>query len=200
MQGDENDYHLAMEPPHPVFWIEASSTMPLVLKAAVITAFEKIHARGVLHGAPTFQRMLIGADCKVTIVSFQEGETAEDEEFVEAEEAHRTQMDMEMRKVKWMLDYPGAREEEKRKTKAYMKRKIRRKKMLRSGLKPRPEDMEDPYDPAVTPDMIRKEWKPLSLAPDGQNPYYPVRHVMPGVTPLQFEKAVVGFLAEVGST
>ncbi|KII93328.1 hypothetical protein PLICRDRAFT_65278, partial [Plicaturopsis crispa FD-325 SS-3] len=53
---------IAMEPPHPVFWTEASATMVDALKERCIHAFEKIHAQGVLHGDVELRHMLIGAD------------------------------------------------------------------------------------------------------------------------------------------
>ncbi|KAJ7777702.1 hypothetical protein DFH07DRAFT_702722, partial [Mycena maculata] len=53
---------VAMEPPHPSFWLEVSLDMPRVLKKCCIQAFEKLHEDGVYHGDIELRHMLIGAD------------------------------------------------------------------------------------------------------------------------------------------
>ncbi|KAI0036689.1 hypothetical protein K488DRAFT_40545, partial [Vararia minispora EC-137] len=58
----DKSHNVAMEPPHPIWWFEASSSIPDVLKAKIVVAYQRIHAQGVLHGDVALRHMLIGAD------------------------------------------------------------------------------------------------------------------------------------------
>jgi hypothetical protein len=104
--------NIAMEPPHYSFWIEASEDMPDVLKIRCIEAFEKLHRRGVLHGNPELRHMLIGGDGKVTIIDFQMSRAMLIEADTMVLPADRRELELEMRKVKYKLDYEGARQRE----------------------------------------------------------------------------------------
>ncbi|KAL0580287.1 hypothetical protein V5O48_001704 [Marasmius crinis-equi] len=114
--------NVAMEPPHHSFWIEASTDMPLVLKDRCVEAFEKIHARGVLHGDVELRHMLIGGDGKVTVIDFQESRALVPIPDLHLKATTFEEMRMEMRKVKVKLDYPGARDWEQGKLQRWQRR------------------------------------------------------------------------------
>ncbi|KLO13775.1 hypothetical protein SCHPADRAFT_798816, partial [Schizopora paradoxa] len=50
---------VAMELPHSSFWVEATEDMSVVLKRKCISALDKIHERGVLHGDVELRHMLV---------------------------------------------------------------------------------------------------------------------------------------------
>lgn len=104
---------IAMEPPHPVFWTEASADMPYVLKHKCIRAYERIHAAGLLHGDVKLQHMLIGADASVKIIDFSQSRSLRPNFRLRIEKAEKQDMRMEMRKVCFLLDANGARERER---------------------------------------------------------------------------------------
>ncbi|TDL28322.1 hypothetical protein BD410DRAFT_683199, partial [Rickenella mellea] len=58
----EGRISVAMELPSSAFWVEASEDMPNHLKEKCIAAFDKIHARGVLHNDVELRHMLINAE------------------------------------------------------------------------------------------------------------------------------------------
>ncbi|KAH9982509.1 hypothetical protein BGW80DRAFT_28808 [Lactifluus volemus] len=62
---------IAMDLPHPVLWMEASASMPMVLKDRVVEAFQRLHERGVVHGDVALRHILIGPDARVTLIDFQ---------------------------------------------------------------------------------------------------------------------------------
>ncbi|KAL0950946.1 hypothetical protein HGRIS_007698 [Hohenbuehelia grisea] len=167
-----------MEPPHPCFWIEASADMPRVLKRRCIEAFQKIHAQGVLHGDVEVRHMLIGADARVTIIDFQASRALVPNEAVELKQASPEDLRMEMRKVKFKLDYEDSRAVEMRRRARYLER--------REMGQPWVSD-EDILDPPV-PDT---EWTDSWLEPGD---YEPQRFVMPGQTTAQVDEAVERFI------
>ena len=103
---------IAMEPPHHIFWIEASPEMPECLKQRCIQAYEKIHAQGVLHGNVELQNMLIGGNGKVTIIHFENARVLVSDNADIVPRAEFGEFAMEMREVKYKLDYDGARQKE----------------------------------------------------------------------------------------
>ena len=172
--------NVAMEPPHECFWIESSPDMPNVLKRRCVEAFEKLHAQGVLHGDVELRHMLINADAKTTIVDFKAGATCVPLENVDMEEvglrkATPEEFRLEMRRVKFKLDYDGAREKE-------------RQKRLRKKLGELME--EDALDPPVDSHVLNFHWLEGCERP-------PARFVVPGQTREQVALAVKRFLRKV---
>ncbi|KAF8504973.1 hypothetical protein BU17DRAFT_58178, partial [Hysterangium stoloniferum] len=55
-------FGLNQEPPHAEWWREADIFLAEEQKEAIIAAYEKLHARKVLHGDAELRHMLIGAD------------------------------------------------------------------------------------------------------------------------------------------
>lgn len=124
--------------------------------------------------------MLIGADAKVTIVDFKAAATCVPLENVDMEEvglrkATPEEFRLEMRRVKFKLDYDGAREKERGK-------QLRKK---RGELKE-----EDVLDPPVDSHVLNFHWLEGCERP-------PTRFVVPGQTKEQVEFAVKLFLRKV---
>ena len=110
---------LAVELPHHVGWREADPYISVELKEKVITAYQNIHGRGILHNDVKLENVLIGwswflsifpvsssprvgDDDKVTIVDFCKM-------VVNPEPAD---LALEMRVVKFILDHDDAKETE----------------------------------------------------------------------------------------
>ncbi|KAH7915353.1 hypothetical protein BJ138DRAFT_1141937 [Hygrophoropsis aurantiaca] len=193
---------VTMELPHQSFWMEASPTMPNVLKERCIAAFEKIHSRGVLHGDPELRHMLIGADGRVTIIDFQLSKAITANESVDLGEATLEEFRLEMRKVKYKLDYQGARkleedkinscQEREARNRAMDRRRIRRANGERAGrITPNEEATdEDKIDPPVNPQEFREQWVEAADAT-------PMRLVVPGQSNTDVEKEICRFITSL---
>ncbi|KIM84627.1 hypothetical protein PILCRDRAFT_818205 [Piloderma croceum F 1598] len=183
--------NIAMEPPHPSFWIEASPDMPIVLKQRCIEAFEKIHARGVLHGNVELRHMLIGGDGKVTIIDFHISRVLVPRADVMILPAEPNEFKLEMRKVKYKLDYARARKRETEK----MNRREERDRRIRlrqiEGVEAYNEDImeEDIVDPPVEIQDWNENWANATANA------MPTRFVMPGQSSEAFMKESRSFLA-----
>ena len=154
--------------------------MPDVLKVCCIEAFEKLHAHGILHGDAELRHMLINADAKVTIVDFKAAATCVPLENVGMEEvglrnATPEEFRLEMRRVKFKLDYDGAREKEREKLVRKKRGELRK---------------EDLLDPPVEIHVLSFQWLEGCERP-------PIRFVVPGQTKEQVELAVKGFLKKI---
>ncbi|KAF8446121.1 hypothetical protein L210DRAFT_3501839 [Boletus edulis BED1] len=190
---------ITMEMPHSSFWIEASPSMPDALKERVIAAFEKIHAQGVLHGDPELRHMLIGADGEVMIIDFGMSRAVREHPSVDIERAEPEEFRLEMRKVKYKLDYMGARKREGDMVDDYLRRVRknrksselwkRRAKGERVG--PIPQYEEDPedyeLDPPVNAQDFQEDW--ITASDDS-----PMRVIVPGQTPRQVADQVQALL------
>ena len=188
-----------MEMPHSSFWIESSPSMPHALKERVIAAFEKIHAQGVLHGDPELRHMLIGADGKVMIIDFGMSRANREHPSVGIERAEPEEFRLEMRKVKYKLDYMGARKKEGDKVDDYLRRVRRNRKISElwkrrakgERVGPIPQYEEDPeeyeLDPPVNAQDFQEDW--ITASDDS-----PMRVVVPGQTPEQVANQVQSLL------
>ncbi|KAJ7462665.1 hypothetical protein B0H11DRAFT_2241189 [Mycena galericulata] len=176
---------VAMEPPHHSFWVEASADMPHVLKKRCVQAFEKLHACGVYHGDIELRHMLIGGDARVTIIDFQASRALVPNAAVQLEGATPDELRMEMRKVRFKLDYEGARawEDEKLMRAARLARRNRE-----SGAREGPLE-EDKRDPPIDSREWNLEWIGA--------PVEPARFVMPGQSAEDLERAVGEFFSTV---
>ena len=190
---------ITMEMPHSSFWIESSPSMPHALKERVIAAFEKIHAQGVLHGDPELRHMLIGADGKVMIIDFGMSRAIREHASLGIERAEPEEFRLEMRKVKYKLDYMGAREKEGDKVDDYLRRVRRNRKISElwkrrakgERVGPIPQYEEDPEDyepdPPVNAQDFQEDW--ITASDDS-----PMRVVVPGQTPEQVANQVQALL------
>lgn len=188
---------IAMELPHPCFWIEASPDMPHSLKQRCVEAFERLHQQGILHGDVELRHMLIGADCKVTIIDFQLSRSSIPIEEVGLHVATPEEFRMEMRRVKYKLDFQEARAREYAKmhrTAALANKNQQIALQLQAwGKTPTAEDFieprqEDLSDPAVPIDVWSEEWIIACTAA-------PTRFIVPGQTANQVEAALNSFLS-----
>ena len=124
--------------------------------------------------------MLIDADAKVSIIDFKAAATSVPLENVDMEEvglriATPEEFRLEMRRVKFKLDYDGAREKE------------RQKQLRKKGGELKDEDM---LDPPVDSHVLKFHWLEGCERP-------PTRFVVPGQTKEQVELAVKRFLRRV---
>ncbi|KAF7310647.1 Serine/threonine protein kinase [Mycena chlorophos] len=162
---------VAMKLPHASFWIEASADMPNVLKKRCVQAYEQLHTAGVLHGDVELRHMLIGGDARVTLIDFQESKALAPNPAVQLAAASPEELRFEMRKVKYRLDYEGARELEHQ-------RVLRAKRSSRRA--------EDVRDPPVGLAEWESDWH--ASRPD------PRRFVVPGQSTEDLERAIEHFL------
>jgi len=190
---------IIMNLPHPVFWIEASPSMPMVLKDCVVEAFQKLHERGVVHGDVALRHILIGADARVTLIDFQASRADDPNEDLGLCAAYPGDKAFEMRRVKFLLNMDNARKKEFRKSKAALKRTMRnrererqRQELLKHGITvglplDEPEPLEDIKDPPVPLDELERYWM------EGANDD-PRRFVVPGSSDSDVAGAVSSFL------
>ncbi|KAJ7492895.1 hypothetical protein FB451DRAFT_1079243 [Mycena latifolia] len=174
---------VAMEPPHHSFWIEASPDMPHILKKRCVQAFEKLHAAGVHHGDIELRHMLIGGDARVTIIDFQASRALVPNPAVQLAAATPDELRMEMRKVKFKLDYEGARarEDEKLMRTARLARRNQERGRFEELVE------EDKVDPPIDSREWNLEWIGA--------PVEPARFVVPGQSEADIESAVGEFLS-----
>jgi hypothetical protein len=187
---------IAMEPPHHSFWIEASADMPNVLKERCIEAFEKIHACGVLHGDVELRHMLIGGDGKVTIINFQRSRALVPNLDVMLLEATPSDLKLEMRKVKYKLDYDGAREMESEKIARSEERHRRNAahglETLRDGEGAGKAKEDFPEDDIINPPVSTQDWNEGWANATANAP--PTRFVVPGHASEALERELRNFL------
>ncbi|KAH9944441.1 uncharacterized protein BXZ73DRAFT_73955 [Epithele typhae] len=105
---DVNYINLAIVPPHPTLWFNASAVMPHALKRAVIEAYRKLHRAGILHSAVERHNILIGADCRVTLFNFSHSKSTRPVDGLLGR-ATAKDFQAELREVKYKLDYDGTR-------------------------------------------------------------------------------------------
>ena len=196
---------IAMDLPHPIFWMEASASMPTILKDRVVEAFQKLHERGVVHGDVALRHILIGADARVTLIDFQASRADEPNEDLGLEAAYPGEKDLEMRRVKFLLNMDNARKKEFRKSKAALRRSARnkerdrrRQELLRHGITvglplDESEPLEDVKEPPVPLDELEKYW--MEDANDD-----PRRFVVPGSSDSEVAGAISSFLQCIQDT
>ncbi|KAI0321692.1 hypothetical protein OF83DRAFT_1080766 [Amylostereum chailletii] len=181
---------VAMEPPHPVFWVEAHRDIPRSLKLKIVDAYKRIHAQGVLHADVALGHMLIGADASITIIDFGQSRALVPYTAVLLPPASRSEFGLEMRRVKFVLDLDDARFKEELKTHW---REVQEQSATKIG-KGRVANMtpfryEDDGDPPLSRGVL-ESWK-------RSNEDIPRRIVMPGVDDKTLSAAVAKFLLAV---
>jgi hypothetical protein len=190
---------IAMELPHPVFWMEASASMPVVLKDCVVDAFRKLHERGIVHGDVALRHILIGADARVTLIDFQASRADEPNEELDLAMTYPGEKDLEIRRVRFLLNMDNARKKEFKKSKAALKRsernkrrEQRRRELLRHGITTglpldEPQPLEDINEPPVPLDELERYW--MEDANDD-----PRRFIVPGTSESEVTEAISTFL------
>ncbi|VDB99837.1 unnamed protein product [Peniophora sp. CBMAI 1063] len=197
----DSGFALNMEAPHPVFWLEASAAMPDVLKAKVVSAYSDLHSCGVLHGDIALRHILVGGDARVTIIDFQESRALVDDDAVGLGRATQAELAVEMRRVRYILDFEGARAYETSKTRREAERRKRNKDRARrrercrieglpvEELRPVTLPTDDVSAPPIHPEELR-EWKRSCQST-------PTRVVMPEISEGQLSAAVSEFIGIV---
>jgi len=190
---------IAMELPHPVFWMEASASMPVVLKDYVVGAFRKLHKRGIVHGDVALRHILIGADARVTLIDFQASRADEPNEELGLAMTYPGEKDLEIRRVRFLLNMDNARKKEFKKSRAALRRsernkrrEQRRRELLRHGITSglpldEPEPLEDINEPPVPLDELERYW--MEDANDD-----PRRFIVPGTCDSEVAEAISSFL------
>jgi hypothetical protein len=190
---------IAMELPHPVFWMEASASMPVVLKDCVVEAFRKLHEQGIVHGDVALRHILIGADARVTLIDFQASRADEPNEKLGLAMAYPGEKDLEIRRVRFLLNMDNARKKEFKRSKAALRRsernqrrEQRRRELLRHGITTglpadEPEPLEDINEPPVPLDELERYW--MEDANDD-----PRRFIVPGTSESEVAEAISSFL------
>ncbi|KAF8506930.1 hypothetical protein F5888DRAFT_1646516 [Russula emetica] len=102
--------NMAMELPHPHSWRIADRSLSTDEKRAIVDAYAQIHARGVLHGDVALRHILIGKDGKPTIINFRRASCLRPAMKIGLGSCSTHEFQLEMRQVKFLLDYEGARE------------------------------------------------------------------------------------------
>lgn len=110
--ADPGSLSQVYELPHRSFWIEASFEMPIVLKERCIEALRKLHACGILHGDLKLRDVIIGGDGHVTIKRFFKSRALVPDTQSGLKAASPEELELEMRKLRFMLDYDDAQEKE----------------------------------------------------------------------------------------
>ncbi|KAF8507066.1 hypothetical protein F5888DRAFT_1647431 [Russula emetica] len=190
---------IAMELPHPVFWMEASASMPVVLKDCVVGAFRKLHERGIVHGDVALRHILIGADARITLIDFQASRADEPNDELGLAMTYQGEKGLEIRRVKFLLNMDNARKKEYKKSKAALRRsernkrrEQRRRELLLHGITTglpldEPEPLEDINELPVPLDELEKYW--MEDANDD-----PRRFIVPGTSESEVAEAISSFL------
>ncbi|KAG2129958.1 hypothetical protein DEU56DRAFT_489537 [Suillus clintonianus] len=190
---------IAMELPHQSFWMEASPSMPDVLKERAMEALEMLHSRGILHGDIELRHVLVGADGAVTLIDFQLSRSTNPDDSVGLEKAEDEEFHFEKRLLAFKLDLHGARARECEKTEAFVQRTKRNKRRdelwkrrtqgARTGYIPpyEEEPEEEKIEPPVHPDDLQDTWIRGSDA-------VPARIVVPGQSTDEVKAAIRTFL------
>jgi serine/threonine protein kinase len=92
--------------------MEASASMPVVLKDRVVKALIRLHdsERGIFHRDVALKHILIGADSRVTLIDFQASRaTTQTRKDLGLEGIYPGEKELEMRRVKFLLNVDKAR-------------------------------------------------------------------------------------------
>ncbi|KAH9004406.1 hypothetical protein EDB86DRAFT_3072719 [Lactarius hatsudake] len=193
---------IAMDLPHPVFWMEASASMPVVLKDRVVEAFQKLHERGIVHGDVALRHILVGADARVTLIDFQASRADDPNEDLGLAATYPGEKELEMRRVRFLLNMDNARQKEFRKSKAAHKRTARnraraqrRRELLRHGVTmglpvDEPVPLADTHEPPVPLDELERYW--MEDANDDSR-----RFIVPGSSESEVAGAISSFLQQI---
>lgn len=99
--------------PHPAFWIPVQKDMLREVKLLIVDIFETMHSLGIIHNhkKTTLDSILIDADFGVHIIDFHHARLRDDQE-IEFDYA----ADLERRRVRYAIDFDGARLSEQKRT------------------------------------------------------------------------------------
>ncbi|TFY68368.1 hypothetical protein EVJ58_g1068 [Rhodofomes roseus] len=189
---------LNMAPPHPTFWMDASADMPFILKACVVEAYDALHRRGILHGNPQLQNMLICGDGTVKLVDFQSSRSMRSISVVGIYDANSADLELEARQVRFKIDYADARKYEldkRERARAIALRNQERAKLRRMALARRwdgPVEEDEVYtgDDLDNPPIPEPFWTDHWVNDIDRTPR---RFIVPGKTQEEVDEAVRNF-------
>jgi hypothetical protein len=173
--------------------------MPVVLKDRVVEAYRKVHERGIVHGDVALRHILIGADARVTLIDFQASRADEPNEKLGLAMTYPGEKDLEIRRVRFLLNLDNARKKEFKKSKAALRRsernkrrEQRRRELLRHGITTglpvdEPDPLEDINEPPIPLDELERYW--MEDANDD-----PRRFIVPGNSESEVAEAISSFL------
>ncbi|TRM60481.1 hypothetical protein BD626DRAFT_504102 [Schizophyllum amplum] len=189
--------NVIMEPPHSSFWMQASPDMPLALKKRCVRAYQLLHARGMCQASVSLENILIGADGRVTINHFHRARGAEKIEEIGLRAASRQDIRIEMRRLKYLLNFEDAREEEEEKHARCQRRHVANqdefsKAQMDFRYAPNIDrgSREDRQNPPFETEQLQRMKATLRA-------YTPKRFVMPGQSAEELAKHVREFLSIV---
>ncbi|KAG0698534.1 hypothetical protein DFH29DRAFT_810252 [Suillus ampliporus] len=154
------------------FWMEASPTMPNVLKKRAMDGLEMLHSQGILHGDIELCHVLISGDGVIILIDFQLIRSTNPGESVGLEMAEEEEFCFEKCLLAIKLDLDGARACECQKTETFIQRTKRNKRRdelwkrrtqlegARTGyILPYEEEPEDEkIEPPVHPHDLQDTW------------------------------------------
>ncbi|KAJ3545068.1 hypothetical protein NMY22_g2576 [Coprinellus aureogranulatus] len=187
--------NMLMELAHPAFWMHASDDMPDVLKKRCIECFERIHAAGVLYGKVQLSNIIVGADARVTLVNFQHAAVLDPLPESIQKRTTPDKLRLEMRQVKYLLDYDEARSKEHQKWIGFKARKEWNEKEYQRA------KAESEYAPQYLcepeEDMLNPPVDPRRTKGWTDSRHKSARFVVPTITPEFFDNAVEKFIANI---
>ncbi|KAG1749933.1 uncharacterized protein EDB91DRAFT_1110458 [Suillus paluster] len=98
-----------MEPPHHTFWHTAHADLSIGEKQAIIRAYEALHEHGIMHNNISAHNICIDQDMNVTLLNFERARCLNDKGMDEVPGCDQEALKQEMRQVKYLIDYMGAR-------------------------------------------------------------------------------------------
>ncbi|KAG8920829.1 hypothetical protein FRC02_000668 [Tulasnella sp. 418] len=108
---------ILMDMPHGTldWWREAHpNEMSDVALSNALKAYQAIHAAGVLHNDVELRHILVTPDDEVMLIDFQMSRSTKPNRATDLWPCTQRELEAEMRKVKYLLDYKGARAREDR--------------------------------------------------------------------------------------
>lgn len=192
VRSGPDTFNLGFELPNQSFFIEPSADMPDTLKRRTIKTLEKLHAEGVCHKALNLNNIMIGADGKIYIYNFHYARYINEKPPLHLLEATEFDFALELRRLKFKLDYENAREKEKTRLANVVSRERRNDvelKKARDNPFYRPRIVKPARDEALVPplDLSRVEGWFSDLDRE------PRRFITPGQTMEDFERSLKNF-------
>ncbi|KAG0708803.1 hypothetical protein DFH29DRAFT_341253 [Suillus ampliporus] len=107
--GSNGEKSIFMEAPHHTHWHTAHADLSIGEKQAIIRAYEALHAHGIMHNNICAHNICIDQDMNVTLLNFERACCLNDKGIDEVPGCDQEALKREMRQVKYLIDYMGAR-------------------------------------------------------------------------------------------
>jgi len=192
VRSGPDTFNLGFELPNQPFFIEPSADMPDALKRRTIKTLEKLHAEGVCHKGLNLDNIMIGADGKIYIYNFHYARYINEKPPLHLLEATEFDFALELRRLKFKLDYENAREKEKKRLADVVNRERRNDielKKARDNPFYRPRIIKPGRDEALVPPLDLSRFEGWFSDLDRE----PRKFIMPGQRAEDFERALKDF-------